>query len=231
MAEFSFNVKKLRKPELAFLMDGRCKHGHSWLEHPQCYIKEQPKGDPMKRKLGYFDIESSHLKANFGFMLSYKIWDDVEQKMYGRAITPKEINPRFIFDRDLCKELVTDLRRFTHVVVYWGKDRRHDLPFVRTRCMKHGLSFPLYGQLGVIDLYDLAKNKLSLHRYGLQSVCEELGVPAKGHPMRGPLWIKANAGHKESLDYIEVHNEEDVVCMPPVLYALEPYYRATKLSI
>lgn len=225
------NIAKATKTELLTLAKLKCRHGHSYLSHPQCLVTEKPALDPTRRHLGFFDIESSHLKANFGFVLGYRIWDDDNQVMLGRNVTPKEINPQFKFDEELLKEMVEDLKKFTHVVVYWGKDRRHDMPFCRTRCLMAGVRFPEYGELGVIDMYDLAKNKMSLHSYRLGVVCEELGVEAKGHPLKGKMWIMANAGHGPSLDYIGVHNEEDVKCMPPVLYALEPYYRKSKLSI
>jgi len=230
MSEFKFNLKKLSKTELAFLVEGRCKHGHTWLEHPMCYVAEQPKGDPSKRHLGFFDIETTHLKANFGYVISYRIWDADEKKMYGRNLTNGEIRS-YKFDKLLMKELVEDLKKFTHVVVYWGKDRRHDLPFVRTRSIKAGVSFPRYGELGVIDMWDMAKNKLSLHRCSLQVVCTELGIKSKGHPLMGEPWLRAQVGDKEALEYVGIHNEEDVLCMPPVLDILEPFYRALKNSV
>lgn len=226
-----FNIHKLTKTQIERLGSMRCRHGHTYLDHQACILTEKPDIDGMNRRLGFFDIETSHLKANFGFVLGYRIWDDDNKVMHGRNVTSKEINPDFKFDEDLMKELVADLRRFTHVVVYWGKDRRHDFPFVRTRAIMAGLEFPLYGEIGVIDMYDMAKNKMSLHSYRLGVVCEELGIPAKGHPLRGKAWIMANAGHQPSLDYIGVHNEEDVKCMPPVLYILEPFYRSLRQSV
>lgn len=225
------NLSKLRKTDIMALAKLKCRHGHTYLEHPKCIDVERPDISGLHRHLGFFDIETSHLKANFGFVLGYRIWDDDNQKMYGRNVRPEEINPQFIFDQDLLREMVDDFKHFTHLVVYYGKDRRHDLPFVRTRTMMAGAKFPEYGDMGIIDMYDMTKNKMSLHSYRLGVVCEELGIPAKGHPLRGKAWIMANAGHGPSLDYIGVHCDEDVRCMPPVLYKLEPYYRKSKLSV
>lgn len=225
------NLHKLTKTEIARLATLKCRHGHSYLSHPACFDMERPDLAAEKRHLGFFDIETSHLKANFGFVLGYRIWDDDNQVMLGRNVTSQEINPKFLFDEVLLREMIEDFKKFTHLVVYYGKDRRHDLPFVRTRALMAGTKFPEYGELGIIDMYDMAKNKLSLHSYRLGVVCEELGIEAKGHPLKGKMWIMANAGHQPSLDYIGVHNEEDVKCMPPVLYALEPMYRRLKASI
>jgi hypothetical protein len=224
------NVKKLTKTELEWMATHKCRHSHTYLDHPQCLVNESPEGEPGKRTIGYFDIESTHLKANLGYMACYKIWDPADKKMYGRALHGDEITS-FQFDRALIGELVVDLKRFTHLVGFYCKDRRHDFPFVRTRAMIHGIDFPTYGELQVIDLYDLAKNKMSLHSHRLQVVCETLGIPAKIHPLVGEIWIKSACGHQPSLDYMEVHCEEDVVCLEPVLERLEPFYRRSKLSV
>ena len=224
------NLSKLTKTQINRLQELHCRHGHSFLDHQACILTEKPDIEGLHRHLGFFDIESTHLKANLGYMSCYKIWDPDNDKMYGRALSGKEITS-FEFDRGLIGELVTDLKRFTHLVGYYCKDRRHDFPFVRTRAMKFGVPFPQYGELQVIDLYDMAKNKMSLHSYRLQVVCEELGIPAKGHPLVGDIWIKSACGHQPSLDYIDLHCEEDVRCLPPVLDILEPFYRALKLSV
>jgi DNA polymerase elongation subunit (family B) len=224
------NVKKATKTELEWLATHRCRHSHTYLDHQQCLVSESPEGEPGKRTIGYFDIESTHLKANLGYMISFKVFDAHNNKMYGRTLTSKEITS-FTFDRDLIRELVVVLRRFTHLVGFYCKDRRHDFPFVRTRAMIHGIDFPTYGELQVIDLYDLAKNKMSLHSHRLQVVCETLGIPAKSHPLVGEIWIKSACGHQPSLDYIDTHCEEDVVCLVPVLERLEPFYRRSKLSV
>jgi len=225
-----FNINKLTKTEIVALATAKCRHGHTYLDHPACFDVEKPVALMKPRHIGYFDIESTHLKANLGYMSCYKIWDDDNKKMYGRALTGKEITS-FKFDEDLTKELVVDLVRFTHLVGYYCKDRRHDFPFVRTRAMKFKIPFPKYGDFQVIDLYDMAKNKMSLHSYRLQVVCDELGIKSKGHPLVGDIWIKSAVGHQPSLDYINIHCEEDVICLPPVLEALEPYYRKVKGSV
>lgn len=224
------NIHKLTKTEVVALAAAKCRHGHSYLDHPKCYETEAPDILGRPRHIGYFDIESTHLKANLGYMSCYKIWDPADNKMYGRALRSKEITS-FTFDKVLLQELTKDLLKFTHLVGYYCRDRRHDFPFVRTRNLILKQSFPEYGKFQVIDLYDLAKNKLSLYSHRLQVVCDALGIPSKGHPLVGDIWIKSAVGHQESLDYIEVHCEEDVKCLPPVLEILEPYYRKTKGSV
>ena len=64
-----FNPYKLPRKELLRFFCGRCRHHHKYSEHPNCYIVETNK--PLK--VGYFDIETSGLKANFDYMLTYCI--------------------------------------------------------------------------------------------------------------------------------------------------------------
>ena len=121
--------------------------------------------------------------------------------------------------------------KYSRVVVYWGRDRRHDLPFLRSRALKYGIDFPLYKSLYVTDVYDWAKGKLSLHSYRLQVVCEYLGIPAKQHPLDGDRWLAASIGDEKALKYIWDHNVEDVVALEPVYDYLEPFVRGSKVSI
>lgn len=221
-------IKKLKKSEIEWLADHRCKHRVTYLEHYNCYLAENPDG-PMKERIGFLDIETSNLKASFGYIISYCIME-MGGKMHERVITPREIK-NGTFDTDMLREFENTISLFDRVCVYWGKDRRHDIPFLRTRALKAGVGFPLYRDVCVIDLYDWAKNKLSLHGYKLEIVCRELDIPAKEHPLDGKTWVRAMAGDKDALDYILIHNREDVVCMEPLYHKLEPFMRRTKVTI
>ena len=60
------NLRQLAKDDLVYMATTRCKHRHLLIEHPQCY-KRKPE------RLGFLDIESSNLDADFGIVLSYCI--------------------------------------------------------------------------------------------------------------------------------------------------------------
>lgn len=221
-------IKKLKKSEVEWLFEHKCKHSHNYLEHYNCFLEERPES-PVTERIGFLDIETSNLKASFGYVISYCI----KEKGGGileRLISPREIKSG-VFDEDLLKQFYTDISRFQRICVYWGKDRRHDVPFLRTRSLKAGTDFPLYRDICVVDLYDWAKNKLSLHGYKLEIVCRELDIPAKGHPLDGKTWVRAMAGDQGALDYILEHNREDVVCMEPLYNRLEPFMRNTRVTI
>ena len=226
-----FNVHKLTRAELAWLASNTCKaHRVSYLSHPNCYYIERPDDSPIEERVGFLDIESTHLKASFGYCLSYYIKTRGKDELLGRVLTSKEITSGK-FDQDLLKEFIRDALTYDRLCVYWGRDRRHDIPFLRTRALKFGISFPLYKDIYVTDVYDMTKNKLSLHSYRLQAVCDYLGIPAKQHPLSGEIWLDCSIGKQYALDWVRDHNIEDVTCLEPVYNALEPYFRGTKVSI
>ena len=116
-------------------------------------------------------------------------------------------------------------------MVFWGKDRRFDIPFLRTRALYWGLDFPDYKSLVVTDCYDIVKAKLRLHRNRLESVCDAFDIPSKEHRLTPEVWVRAMAGDKKSLDYILKHNREDVISLEAVWKKLERFARNSKVSI
>jgi len=210
------NINKLRKKEILWLYNKRCMaHGCRYIEHPACFERERydlPDCPIEAEKVGFLDIEEEN------------------GKIYEDLITPKDIRS-FVFDKYVLLKLCQDIRRFDRVVVHWGKDRRHDLPFLRTRALKWNREFPLYREIFVTDTYDMAKAKLSLHSYRLESICQFFNIPAKGHRLDPDLWQRAKAGCQKSLKHILEHCREDVIAMELVYKKLVPFFRGNKVSI
>ena len=228
------NLNHLKKTEILWLWNHRCRHGQRYIHHPHCFHVERngytDEECPVRHeKTGFLDIESTGLKANWDFVISYCI-KQLDGKMYEALITPKEIK-NYIFDHNILRQLCIDIKKFDRIVVYWGKDRRHDLPFLRTRALKWKLNFPLYKEIFVTDAYDMAKSKLSLHSYRLDVVCQFFGIPAKGHKLDPERWQKAQAGCRKSLKWILEHNREDVISLEEAWKKLVPFFRGSKTSI
>lgn len=196
-------VHRIKKDQIIWLSNHRCAHGHTYLEHYNCYLKEHPE----ENKIGYFDIESSSLVADFGFCISWKILDQ-DNNMHGRTITKEEVLGGKIPDKNLMKELIEKLNGFDLVYTYNGT--KFDFPFVRTRSVINNLEFPTFGSLKHKDVYYIIKNKFRLHRKSLEVACEMLlGESNKTHWM-GKHWIGAVQGKEASLKYIDEHCERDV---------------------
>lgn len=196
-------VHRLRKDKIIWLSNHRCSHGHTYLEHYNCFLKDNPN----ENHIGYFDIESSSLVADFGFCITWKILDE-NDVMYGRTITKEEVLSPDTPDKQIMKELISELNNFDLIYTYNGT--RFDFPFVRTRAVVNKLDFPMFGSIKHKDVYYIIKNKFRLHRKSLEVACEMLlGETDKTHWM-GKHWIGAVQGNKDSLNYIDVHCENDV---------------------
>jgi uncharacterized protein YprB with RNaseH-like and TPR domain len=187
---------------LRFMNTHRCKHGHSYLEHFSCYLEEVNQ----RGKIGFFDIESSALVADFGFCIGWYILD-TDGNYHGRVVTPEEVHSE-VPDKVIMEELVDTFKDFDLIYTYNGT--RFDLPFVRTRCVANNIYFPFYGSLQHKDVYYIIKNKFRLHRKTQEVAAEMLlGHTEKTHWM-GKWWIKAVQGDPKALAYIDDHCRKDV---------------------
>lgn len=237
------NPNKLLKADLVYLWEelfhNRCEHGTSYAEHPACWMKDH-KEFKLDEKIGYLDIETSNLDAPFGFILSWCIKEDggavdgmhVMMSDFERQRNGK-LKDGVTVDEHILRGLVSELKKYDKIVVYWGKNRRHNVPFIRHRCIKLDIEFPLYGTVYCIDLWDWGKNLLKMGQYNnsLWSVCNELGIPAKSTRCPRYYWPIANTGNMKAVHTIFQHNVEDVECLESLYHTLEPYYRRMRTSI
>lgn len=223
-------IKRMKKDEIIWLAEHYCKHGMPYLEHYNCFLAEKPKDSPFTEKVGVFDIETTGFQADYDFMLSYAIMDLDTKEVIANIIKPEEIKS-LKFDKRLVTDLVKDLQKFDRIIVYNGADYRFDIPFARTRALRWGLDFPLYKDIYVNDVYLMVKAKLKMSRKRLANVCDLLEIPAKEHPGKPNIWMKAGVGDKKSLDYILVHNIEDVVSLRELYLKLRDFSSNGKRSI
>lgn len=201
-----------------------CKHGHKYCEHPNCFLNEQ-----QKERVGYLDIETNGLNANFHIMLSYAIKEGGSKKIYGRTITQKEKMSKTI-DKKIIQECVRDMLKFDRIITYYGT--RFDIPFLRTRALRWNITeFPLYGLVKHTDAYYIAKYKLKLHSYRLGAVTRILDIKGKDF-VDGDYWISgALQGDPKAMKYIWEHNKKDVVILEKAYKKLEGYTLTNRRSL
>lgn len=215
-------IAELKKKELVWLGKHRCKkHSHTYLEHYDCYLKENPPED----KIGFLDIESSNLKATFGIVYTYAI-KELDGKLYQGSVSIKDLR-NAEYDKNLLKKLIDDLQHFSRVIGHYFTDYRFDLPFLRTRAVKWGLDFPEYKFMSANDTYSVLKAKFKLHSNRMETACEFFDIPAKGHKMKPDIWLKMITGNpklmKQALAYIMKHNIEDVYSTEALWKRIEKY--------
>lgn len=183
-----------------------------------------PYKDLAMGKVGFFDIESSGLNADFGWMYSWCIKTLGEDELFYAVVTQKEVRDG-ILDKRIVKELVETLKKYKRIYTYYGS--RFDVPFARTRALSHGLDFVPYGLVEHRDLWYLARRILKLHRNRLENVCDILGVVGKTH-LEPKIWIMANTGNEDALEYILQHNTKDVEILEAVYKRLQEFEARTR---
>ena len=170
-------------------------------------------------KVGFFDIESTGLSADFSWMISWYIKTLGEDEYYHGVVTPEEIREG-ILDKRIVEELVEALKKYKRIYSYYGS--RFDVPYCRTRALAQGLVFVPYGLVEHRDLWYLARRILKIHRNRLENVCEILGIEGKTH-LKPLVWIRANTGDQGSLEYIEDHNRMDVIILEKVFKKIQEF--------
>lgn len=191
-------------------------------------LKQRTGGDWLAtQRIGFLDIETSDLKANFGLMLSWalKIKDG---PLLHSVIKRREVINKDRLDRGIIKELLKALNEVDVLVTYNGT--LFDLPFLRTRCLIHGLGFPGYGEKKHIDVYFQVKSRLSLHRKSLDAACEALNIAGKT-PIKPKVWFEAQLGYKDALKNVLHHNDADVIILEHLFERLKPFTLSTRKSL
>lgn len=222
------NLNRLTKKQILWLWTHRCKHRKRYLEHISCFYSERPNIDILEH-IGILDIEASNLNANFGYMFSYCI-KELDGELYYGVLSPSDIK-RKIFDKKLLKNCISDMMKFDRLVVYYGSDKRFDLPFLRTRAVFNNIDFPYWGDIRIYDLYPVIKAKFKLHSNRLETACDFFGIPCKQHPIKYDIWVRAMSGDAESLQYILTHNIEDVMSTEALFKKVNEFSRLSNTSI
>jgi len=217
------NIARLSKEEILKRHFFKCVHGHTGIEHPNCYDQANSK----KERLGYIDIEASNLKADFMVILTICIKED-GGKVWARTITPKELKSDTL-DRGVIADTIEEMRKYDRLIGYYST--RYDIPSIRTRALLYKLNFPTYKEVKHTDAYYIVRNKLNLHRNRLETACEFLGIPAKGHRLSPVIWTKALTGDKKSLKHIELHCKEDVKSLEALYKRVVEYSAPNNKSI
>lgn len=163
---------------------------------------------PNKAKVLFFDIESSNLAANFGYMLAFG-WK-WQHENHPKVVSISQF-PRFRKDCTDDLEVVKTAYRLIEsadvIVAHYGQ--RFDVPFINTRLLYHKL--PFLPNVPLIDTWRISRDKLRLNSNRLGSVANLLLGKSEKTQLSGPEWIRAAAGHEPSIKYVADHCKHDVL--------------------
>lgn len=179
----------------------RCKHGHSMLDHYACYTPEE-------ERIGFLDIETSNLDADYGSILSWCVLDSKTQEINYGVITQEDIDSGKE-DKRIIQELIVELGKYDKIVTFYGK--RFDVPYIRTRALVNRVKFPNFGSLSHTDIYFIVRSRFKMSRNGLENACRTLLHKTNKNHIKKEVWKKAMRGDAQSLEYVLDHNKRDVI--------------------
>lgn len=187
-------------------------------------------------KIGYLDIETSGLSADFDFMITYAIL--VRDVATGRTeIRKGRISQTDLeyakregdadkIDEKLLVKLMEDISDIDVLIGHWfiGK-HRHDIPFIRSRMAINKVSgFPKYRMIKYGDTQRWSSQIHRLRSNGLGTIADAYGLSTHKTPVKTKDWKKATLfADKKAIDYIMDHNIKDVIITYKVHKHLEQY--------
>lgn len=197
-------------------------------------MKEKYKSNGIT-KIGYLDIETSGLTANFDIMISYAILvrntqTEQTETRYG-VINKKDVEFAMkkrdadLIDKRILELLLDDISDIDCLIGHWfiGK-HRHDIPFVRTRCAINKVSgFPHHRMVRYGDTQKWGSLIHRLSSNGLAVIADAYGVSTKKTPVKSKDWKLACLGDKKALEYILDHNIKDVKMTAKIHKHMEEY--------
>ncbi len=186
-------------------------------------------------KIGYLDIETSGLTANFDIMLSYAIFvRDVKtgaNSIRSGVISKKDVEYAMskrdadLIDKQVLIKLLDDISDIDCLIGHWfiGK-HRHDIPFIRTRCAINKISgFPHHRMIRYGDTQKWGSQIHRLSSNGLATIADAYSVNTKKTPVKSKDWKLACMGDKKALEYVLDHNIKDVKMTYKVHIHMEEY--------
>lgn len=216
-------VHRLKKTKIVWLNRNKCRHGHNFLEHWNCFLAEHPE----EEKMGFLDIETTNLKADFGIIICYAIADDASDTVSFKSINKRDL--RTCLDEKVVSQCIKDMRKYDRIIGYYST--KFDIPFLRTRAIALGLEFPEYGEIIHNDLYYTVRNKLNISSNRLDNACRTVFGETEKTRIDADRWIKALMGDEAALAYIQDHCIKDVQETKRLYHKLENYRKKTDTTI
>lgn len=170
----------------------------------------------------FYDIETTHLKADFGTMIAFGYkWSD-EDEAHVLSITDYRGYTKDLTDDSKLVAAAAKLMQEADMwVTYYGKG--FDNKFINAKMLEHSL--PILPNTPHVDLFFTVKSNLALSRKSLANVAEYLEFQHHKTPVAGRIWRKAMVGNKEAIKYVVDHCESDVYLLEEAYLKLRPLVR------
>lgn len=181
------------------------------------YLKDRPSTNPAFLKVGVYDIETTGLYADFGYVLSIAIKDiDTgeiksfrldETDWYKRKECWNNIEYWDAIDIELIDKFSQEFNQYNLMITYNGK--MFDNKFLDTRILRLGLP-TLNKSVKHLDMVWVARQVLKTRSKKMDAVKNFLNIDDQPDSHEWAQWRMAAAGVKEGFDFVEQHNIKDV---------------------
>src|SRR3972149_24106 len=185
--------------------------------------------------IGYLDIETSGLTADFDFMISWANcirdvrtgtthieYDFIEKSDFDYAYSKGDAD---LVDRNITLSVIESMKQCDLLIGHWfiGK-HRHDIPFIRSRCVINQVpGFPKHRRVRYGDTQKYGSLLYRLHNNGLDSIARMFALSTEKTKLDGKIWKNACMGIKEDVSYVVDHNIIDTKITHKVHLGMEEY--------
>lgn len=163
-------------------------------------------------KVGVLDIESTNLKADWGYILCACIKEVNKNNLNGPILTYR-VDDYTGFakggatDEQLVKDLVKGMDSFDIILTWYGS--RFDIPFINGRCALQ--PNPRYPRREFRrDLCFSSRANYALTRHSLENVERFMFGKTEKTRTDFDIWLRGMRGDTKALDYLVDHCEKDV---------------------
>lgn len=170
-------------------------------------------------KILAWDIEATSLTANWGTVLCVGIKEVGKKKVDLLSVADfPAYDTDTTNDKALVRAVRDKLADADAWITWYGKG--YDVPMLNTRLLYHRLA-PL-PPIPHIDCWGTARHHLKLTSNRLASVQGFFGLKTAKSPVEGTTWVKAIAGNRSALRYIEEHCRKDVAVLEEAYERIKP---------
>jgi hypothetical protein len=187
------------------------------------------------KKIGYLDIETSGLTADFDIMITWANcirdvktgktnieFDYLQKNDFDLARKKRNAD---LIDRGITETVVDSINKCDLLIGHWfiGKFR-HDIPFIRTRCVMNQVTgFPHHKQIRYGDTQKWASLLYRNHNNSLDTTAKMFNVSTKKTPLEPRVWKNACIGISEDIKEVLHHNINDVKITHKVHLGIEKF--------
>jgi len=217
------NIKVANARQYQWLYEHTCSHRHKYTLHFNCFLKDYD----IHERIGFLDIETSNLKANFGIILCWCILDN-EGNLESDWMTKKDVVAG-IEDKRVTQTCIDAMKQYDRVVGHYST--YFDIPYIRTRAIINGLKFPKMGEIYHTDTWKMARRALCLHSNRQAVIAESLYGKTVKTRISHPHWRQAMMGNEDSMMEVLDHCTKDVADLKKNFNTLLPFYKLVRSSI